>query len=69
MERNNQKSGWAIYRRLVNIALKNNSKWLMFAVIGMLITAASDPALSAIMKPILDGAFIDKDPEVIRLVP
>ena len=69
MERNNQKSGWAIYRRLVNIALKNNSKWLVFAVIGMLITAASDPALSAIMKPILDGAFIDKDPEVIRLVP
>ncbi len=69
MQRNNQKSGWAIYRRLVNIALKNNSKWLIFAIIGMLITAASDPALSAIMKPILDGAFINKDPEVIRLVP
>ena len=35
----------------------------------MLLTAISDPALSAIMKPILDGAFIEKDPDVIKYVP
>ena len=69
MNKINKKSGWHIYKRLIRIALLDNSKWIILAIIGMLLTAISDPALSAIMKPILDGAFIEKDPNVIKYVP
>ena len=69
MNKINKKSGWHIYKRLIRIALLDNSKWIILAIIGMLLTAISDPALSAIMKPILDGAFIEKDPDVIKYVP
>ena len=69
MKESNQKNGWAIYKRLIKIALKNNSGPLTIAIFGMIITALSDPALSAIMKPILDGGFIQRDQSVINLLP
>ena len=69
LQQNNKKNGWDIYKRLVSIALKNNSTPLTIAIIGMIITALSDPALSAIMKPILDGGFIERDQEIISLLP
>lgn len=69
MKESNQKNGWAIYSRLIGIALKNNSFPLSIAIFGMIITALSDPALSAIMKPILDGGFIERDQSVINLLP
>ncbi len=69
MKESNQKNGWAIYKRLVKIALKNNGAPLSIAIFGMIITALSDPALSAIMKPILDGGFIERDQSVINLLP
>ena len=69
MKESNQKNGWTIYKRLIKIALKNNSGPLTIAIFGMIITALSDPALSAIMKPILDGGFIQRDQSVINLLP
>tara|TARA_A100001015_G_scaffold81592_1_gene90406 strand:+ start:586 stop:2334 length:1749 start_codon:yes stop_codon:yes gene_type:complete len=69
LKESNQKNGWAIYKRLVKIALKNNGAPLSIAIFGMIITAISDPALSAIMKPILDGGFIERDQSVINLLP
>ena len=69
MKESNQKNGWTIYKRLIKIALKNNSGPLSIAIFGMIITALSDPALSAIMKPILDGGFIQRDQSVINLLP
>ena len=69
MKESNQKNGWAVYKRLIKIALKNNSGPLSIAIFGMVITALSDPALSAIMKPILDGGFIQRDQSVINLLP
>ena len=69
MKESNQKNGWTIYKRLIKIALKNNSGPLSIAIFGMVITALSDPALSAIMKPILDGGFIQRDQSVINLLP
>ena len=69
MKESTHKNGWAIYKRLVKIALKNNSGPISIAIIGMIITAVSDPALSAIMKPILDGGFIARDQDVINLLP
>ena len=53
----------------MRIALANNAIPISIAIIGMIMTAASDPALSAIMKPILDGGFIERDQEIITLIP
>jgi subfamily B ATP-binding cassette protein MsbA len=57
-----------IYSRLLRYAL---AYWQVFiiAVIGMVLVALSQPAFAALMEPILNGGFIEKDPEVIRLVP
>jgi len=68
-EESTQKNGWSVYKRLISIALKDNTTPLVFAIFGMLITALSDPALSAIMKPILDGGFINRDQSVISMLP
>ena len=45
--------------------------WRIFAlsILGMAITAATEPLLPALLKPMLDGAFIQKDNAVIRLAP
>ena len=68
-EESTQKNGWSVYKRLISIALKDNTTPLVLAIFGMLMTALSDPALSAIMKPILDGGFINRDQSVISLLP
>jgi len=69
LKESTQKNGWFIYKRLIGIALKNNSTPITIAIFGMIITALSDPALSAIMKPILDGGFIQRDQNVISMIP
>jgi ATP-binding cassette, subfamily B, bacterial MsbA len=35
----------------------------------MILLAATDPAIPALMQPLLNGAFIEKDPETIALMP
>jgi subfamily B ATP-binding cassette protein MsbA len=45
--------------------------WRMFAVsiFTMILVAATEPVLPALMKPMLDGSFVDKDQTIIRWVP
>ena len=45
--------------------------WRAFAVsiVGMAVTAATEPLLPALLKPLLDGTFVHKDDTVIRLAP
>jgi len=45
--------------------------WRVFAlsIFGMAVTAATEPLLPALLKPMLDGTFVHKDDAVIRLVP
>ena len=38
-------------------------------VIAMILLAATEPLLPALLKPILDGSFVGKDPESIRIMP
>ena len=56
------------YRRLLNYA---TIYWKIFlvAILGMVLVALSQPAFAALMEPMLNGGFIDKDPEVIRWLP
>jgi subfamily B ATP-binding cassette protein MsbA len=57
-----------IYARLVGYA---KPYWRMFSVsiLGMLVYAATEPVFAAMMQPLLDGTFIDKDPDVVRAMP
>jgi subfamily B ATP-binding cassette protein MsbA len=43
----------------------------MFAlsVLGMIFYAATEPAFAAMMKPLLDGTFIERDMDTVRLMP
>lgn len=45
--------------------------WRMFAfsVLMMMLLAATEPVLPAMMKPMLDGSFVDNDPDIIRWMP
>jgi subfamily B ATP-binding cassette protein MsbA len=35
----------------------------------MLVFAATEPLFAALIKPLLDGSFVDRDPSVVRLMP
>ncbi|MGH8616150.1 MAG: lipid A export permease/ATP-binding protein MsbA [Burkholderiales bacterium] len=45
--------------------------WRIFAlaIAGMVLVALTEPALPALMKPLLDGTFVDKDPALMRWMP
>ena len=45
--------------------------WRMFAlaILTMALVAATEPLLPALMKPLLDGSFVEKDPTTIRYIP
>jgi ATP-binding cassette, subfamily B, bacterial MsbA len=45
--------------------------WRMFiiSVLSMIVLAATDPAIAALIKPMLDGGFIENDQKTIILVP
>ncbi len=57
-----------LYRRLLSYV---KPYWLAFiaVVISMLIYAASETGMAAIMKPLMDGSFVEKDPTMIKLIP
>src|SRR5512135_3457496 len=45
--------------------------WRAFAlsILGMAVTAATEPLLPALLKPMLDGTFVHKDDTVIKWTP
>ncbi|MCK9201967.1 MAG: lipid A export permease/ATP-binding protein MsbA [Gallionella sp.] len=45
--------------------------WRIFAVsiLGMIVVASTEPLVPALMKPMLDGTFVNKDQAMMRLVP
>jgi len=57
-----------LYIRLLNYV---KPYWRVFAlsILAMAVTAATEPLLPALLKPLLDGTFVHKDDTVIRLAP
>ncbi|WP_035383096.1 lipid A export permease/ATP-binding protein MsbA [Ferriphaselus sp. R-1] len=57
-----------LYRRLLGYV---KPYWRVFAlsILGMMVAAATEPLLPALLKPMLDGTFVHKDDTVIRLTP
>ncbi len=61
-------TGRDLYFRLLGFV---RPYWRQFtlAVIAMMLLAATEPAIPALLKPMLDGTFVERDPEIIRWTP
>ena len=57
-----------LYKRLLK-STGIYKKTFFLAIIGMIIHAITDTSFAAIIKPLLDGSFIDKDPSFIQIMP
>lgn len=57
-----------LYRRLLRYTWPYK-KAFIFALIAMAVTSATEPAFAALMKPLLDGGFVRRDPQSMRFVP
>ncbi|MCA3072085.1 MAG: lipid A export permease/ATP-binding protein MsbA [Rhodocyclaceae bacterium] len=58
----------ALYRRLLGF-VKPHALIFGCAILGMVGVAASEATLPLVMKPILDGTFVERDPKWITLIP
>ncbi len=58
----------AVYSRLLRYSMEH---WRMFAmaIAGMVVYAATETGFAAIIKPLLDQSFVQRDPDYIRLMP
>jgi subfamily B ATP-binding cassette protein MsbA len=63
-----QLSSTQLYLRLLGYV---KPYWRVFAgsILAMAVVSATEPALPAIVKPLIDGTFIDRDPAVLRWAP
>ena len=57
-----------LYLRLLSY-VKPYGLAFALAIFGMAVTAATEPLLPALLKPLLDGTFVHKDDVVMRLAP
>jgi subfamily B ATP-binding cassette protein MsbA len=61
-------SSTELYLRLLRYVAPHKHV-LLLALLGAMVVALTEPALPAIMKPLFDGAFVDRDTAVIRWMP
>ncbi|MCW9012483.1 MAG: lipid A export permease/ATP-binding protein MsbA [Gammaproteobacteria bacterium] len=56
------------YRRLIGYTF---NYWQVFslAIVGMVLVALSQPGFAALMQPMLDGSFVERDPQTIKWIP
>ncbi|MCP5419535.1 MAG: lipid A export permease/ATP-binding protein MsbA [Gammaproteobacteria bacterium] len=57
-----------LYLRLLRYVKPYRHLFVM-SILGIVILAATEPVLPALVKPLLDGSFVAKDPLSIKLVP
>lgn len=62
------KHSWQVYRRLLRY-IQRYWKVLSLSLVSMCIAALTEAAFARLLKPLIDGGFVDKDPETIRWVP
>ena len=59
---------FAVYRRLLTY-VKPHSRLLALAIVAMVVYAASSTGFAALMQPMLDGSFVERDSGSILFVP
>ena len=57
-----------LYLRLLRF-VKPYRPIFALAVLGMMLVAASEAALPAVLKPLLDGTFVEKDERIMKWMP
>lgn len=62
------KHSWQVYRRLLRY-IQRYWKILSLSLVSMCIAALTEAAFARLLKPLIDGGFVDKDPATIRWVP
>ncbi len=60
--------GLSVYRRLLSYSLRYRRQFLL-AVLGMIVYAATDTGFAALIKTLLDGSFVRRDPDLVRWMP
>jgi len=60
--------GTVLYRRLLSYVWPYKGIFLI-SVLGMAIVALAEVAFAALLKPIMDGGFVERDQEIIALTP
>ena len=60
--------GFSLYRRLLGFVWPYKGIFLN-SVLGMAIVALSEVAFAALLKPVMDGGFVERDQEIIRMTP
>lgn len=58
----------AVYRRLLGYVLPY-WKVGIGVVVAMIISASTEAGFAALIKPMMDGSFVERDPTMIKLVP
>jgi subfamily B ATP-binding cassette protein MsbA len=58
----------SLYRRLLRYAWPYRRMYGL-AILGMLVLSATAAGFAAIMRPLVDQGFVDRDPQVIKLIP
>ena len=64
----NKNNGYLLYKRLLK-RTKVYKGIFILAVIGMILHALADTSFAALIKPLLDGSFVNQDEDVISLMP
>lgn len=67
-EKNVEISAVQLYKRLLRYV---KPYWLAFTavVLTMVVYAGTETAVAALMKPLMDGSFVEHDPQIIKLIP
>ena len=58
----------AQYQRLLGY-VRPHWRIFLISIVGTVVLAATQPAMPYLMKPLLDGSFVEKDPQMIVLAP
>ena len=66
--KHNNNNGFELYKRLLS-RTKLYKKIFILAVLGMIIHAMADTSFAALIKPLLDGSFIEQDKEFLSIMP
>jgi len=61
-------SGALLYRRLLSYVWPYKSIFLI-SILGMAVVALAEVAFAALLKPIMDGGFVERNQEIIALTP
>src|SRR5690606_30506948 len=67
-DRSYRTSGLNTYLRLLGY-VRPHWRVALLALASMVVAAATEPAFAALIKPMVDGSFVDRDPWLVTFVP